>query len=66
MSIDQAWLAMRTLDGATIAQLSPAPGVAEWLLSEGLAVSHGERISPTLRGFLLADRIAARIVQCWQ
>jgi hypothetical protein len=24
------------------------------------------RISPTLRGFLLADRIAARIVQCWE
>lgn len=65
MASDRAWLAMRTSDGATIDQLAPAKGTVEWLISEGLAVPRGDRICPTLRGFLLADRIAARIVQSW-
>lgn len=66
MAIDRAWLAMRTRDGATEAQLAPADGVTDWLLSEQLAVRRGDRISPTLRGFLLADRIASRIVESWR
>jgi hypothetical protein len=39
--------------------------VASWLVAEGLAERRGGRICPTLRGFLLADRVAARIVQSW-
>jgi coproporphyrinogen III oxidase-like Fe-S oxidoreductase len=62
MRADRAWLGMRTLDGVVEADL-PATIVA-WLLAEGLADrmpgSH-VRISPTLRGFLMADTIAARI-----
>ena len=60
MANDRAWLAMRTSDGVLEAQLPGA--VVTWLLAEGLADRRGERICPTLRGFLMADRIAARIV----
>ena len=70
MAIDRAWLAMRTSDGIEVAALAPATGVADWLVSEGLAViatdGRADRICPTLRGFIFADRIAARIVQSWK
>ena len=66
MAIDRAWLAMRTSDGATVSSLEPAAGLVEWLISEGLAAPRGDRISPTLRGFLLADRVAAEIVESWE
>jgi oxygen-independent coproporphyrinogen III oxidase len=66
MAADRAWLGMRTSDGVPEAALAPARGVAAWLVEAGLAVRRDGRISPTLRGFLLADRIAARIVQCWE
>jgi hypothetical protein len=52
---------MRTRDGVTAAEL-PAP-LVEALVAEGLAEPRGDRICPTLRGFLFADRVAARIVQ---
>jgi oxygen-independent coproporphyrinogen-3 oxidase len=65
MAADRAWLGMRTSDGVAEDSLAPARGVAGWLLEAGLAERRGGRICPTLRGFLLADRIAARIVQCW-
>jgi oxygen-independent coproporphyrinogen-3 oxidase len=61
MAADRAWLAMRTSDGVAEADL-PA-GIAQWAVAEGLAQWRGGRICPTLRGFLMADRIAARIVQ---
>lgn len=66
MAIDRAWLALRVADGIAEEALAPARGVAEWLISESLAERRENRICPTLRGFLLADRIAARIVQTWQ
>ena len=66
MAADRAWLGMRTSDGVAEAELAPARGVAAWLVQEDLAERRGGRICPTLRGFLLADRIAARIVQCWE
>ncbi|MBZ0238010.1 MAG: hypothetical protein K8M05_37200, partial [Deltaproteobacteria bacterium] len=53
------WLAMRTSDGAPAAALGP---VADWLLAGGLGEARGDRICPTLRGFLFADQIAARVV----
>lgn len=59
MRADRAWLAMRTLDGAEEADVPPA--VVPWLLDHGLAERRNSRICPTLRGFLMADRIAARI-----
>ena len=65
MALDRAWLGMRTVDGVTTSSLAPARGVIDWLISEQLAVERGDRICPTLRGFLLADRVAARIVQSW-
>jgi coproporphyrinogen III oxidase-like Fe-S oxidoreductase len=61
MAADRAWLGMRTSDGVAEADLPPA--VTTWLVDEGLADRRDGRICPTLRGFLMADRIAARIVQ---
>lgn len=58
---DRAWLGMRTCDGVADDVL-PAT-VTAWLLSEGLAERRDTRICPTLRGFLMADRIAARIAE---
>lgn len=66
MAADRAWLGLRTSDGVDEASLARAPGVAAWLVDEGLATRRGVRICPTLRGFLFADRIAARIVQGWE
>jgi oxygen-independent coproporphyrinogen-3 oxidase len=65
MALDRAWLAMRTIDGVTEASLQPVPGVVEWLVESKLAERRAGRICPTLRGFLMSDRIAARIVQAW-
>ncbi len=61
MAIDRAWLGMRTRDGVAETDL-PAQVVDE-LLRDQLAERCGVRICPTLRGFLMADRIAARVVQ---
>jgi hypothetical protein len=51
---------MRTCDGVDQAALPPALAAA--LVDDGLAERRDGRICPTLRGFVLADRIAARIV----
>jgi coproporphyrinogen III oxidase-like Fe-S oxidoreductase len=63
MAADRAWLSLRTSDGVAEADL-PA-SVAAWLVDERLAERRESRICPTLRGFLMADRIAARVVQAW-
>jgi len=60
MAADRAWLGLRTCDGVPEAAVSPE--IARWLVDEALAEIRSGRISPTLRGFLMADRIAARIV----
>ncbi len=60
MAADRAWLGLRTSDG--VAETDLAPEIASWLVDERLAERRGGRICPTLRGFLMADRIAARIV----
>ena len=59
MAADRAWLGMRTVDGVAETDLPAA--VTGWMLEQGLAERRGGRICPTLRGFLMADRIAARI-----
>jgi oxygen-independent coproporphyrinogen-3 oxidase len=56
---ERGWLGMRTSDGVA-EELLPADVVA-WLVAEGLAERREVRICPTLRGFLMANRIAARI-----
>jgi oxygen-independent coproporphyrinogen-3 oxidase len=61
MATDRLWLGLRTSDGVAEADL-PA-GIGRWLVEEGLAEHRGGNLCPTLRGFLMADRIAARIVQ---
>ncbi|HSR98889.1 MAG TPA: coproporphyrinogen-III oxidase family protein [Kofleriaceae bacterium] len=65
LAADRAWLGLRTSDGVAEADLAPAPGLVDHLLAEQLAERRGDRICPTLRGFLLADRIASRIVGTW-
>ncbi len=59
LATDALWLAMRTIDGAAAADLG---SVAAWMLDHGLGETHGNRVRPTLRGFLFADQIASRIV----
>ncbi|MGE0872378.1 MAG: coproporphyrinogen-III oxidase family protein [Kofleriaceae bacterium] len=66
MAADRAWLGLRTSDGVAETDLCHAPGIADWLVDDGLAERRDGRICPTLRGFLMADRIAARIVQTWR
>jgi oxygen-independent coproporphyrinogen-3 oxidase len=56
---DQLWLAMRTSAGAPSVDLGE---VGAWLLAGGLGEARGDRICPTLRGFLFADQIASRVV----
>ena len=65
LAADRAWLGLRTSDGVAEAELAAAPGLADALVTERLAERRAGRICPTLRGFLLADRIAARVVQSW-
>ncbi|HEY5928230.1 MAG TPA: coproporphyrinogen-III oxidase family protein [Kofleriaceae bacterium] len=59
MAADRAWLGMRTLEGVEEPLLSTE--IVQFLLDGGLAERRAGRICPTLRGFLMADRIAARI-----
>ena len=65
LAADRAWLGLRTCAGVAEADLAPAPGLAEALVDGGLAERKAGRICPTLRGFLMADRIAARVVETW-
>jgi oxygen-independent coproporphyrinogen-3 oxidase len=65
LAADRAWLGLRTRDGVAEADLAPAPGLADWLVTERLADRQAGQIRPTLRGFLLADRIASRVVGTW-
>jgi hypothetical protein len=60
MAADRSWLGLRTSDGVAEADL--APEIARWHVEEQLAERRAGRICPTLRGFLMADRIAARVV----
>ncbi len=59
VATDELWLAMRTSVGAPAAALG---AVATWMVAAGLGEIAGDRVHPTLRGFLFADQIAARVV----
>ena len=65
LAADRAWLGLRTSDGVAEAELAGAPGLADALVAEQLAERRAGRICPTLRGFLMADRIASRVVESW-
>ncbi len=65
LALERAWLGLRTSDGVPEAALEAARGVADELVAGGVAERRAGRICPTLRGFLMADWIASRIVQCW-
>lgn len=56
---DRLWLGLRTADG-----VAGAPrALADRLVGAGLARVDGDRILPTLRGFLFADRVARWVVE---
>jgi hypothetical protein len=59
LAVDLLWLAMRTSDGAPLADVAAA--TAERLVAEGLCEIAGPSLQPTLRGFLYNDRIAKMI-----
>jgi oxygen-independent coproporphyrinogen-3 oxidase len=62
LAADRIWLGMRTSEGVPAALLEPFPELGQWLVDNALAEPQGERIYPTLKGFLYADRIASRVV----
>jgi oxygen-independent coproporphyrinogen-3 oxidase len=63
LAADRAWLGLRTRDGIAAADLAAAGGLVDELISHGLVERRADRICPTLRGFLMADHVAARVVQ---
>ena len=65
LAAERAWLGLRTSSGVAERELAAAPGLAEWLVAERLAERVSGRICPTLRGFLMADHIATRVVATW-
>jgi oxygen-independent coproporphyrinogen III oxidase len=65
LASDRAWLGLRTSDGVAEADLAAAPGLSDWLIAAQLADRVAGRICPTLRGFLMADHIATRVVSTW-
>jgi oxygen-independent coproporphyrinogen-3 oxidase len=63
LAIDRLWLGLRTREGVTAEAITAAgrDAVVDRLTAEGL-VERGERIRPTLRGFLYNDRIGRLLV----
>jgi oxygen-independent coproporphyrinogen-3 oxidase len=62
---DRVWLGMRTSPGfeaGWLERFDGGPEVGRWLIESGLASESGGRILPSLRGFLFADRVAARVL----
>lgn len=62
-AVEDLWLGLRTSDGVRKAALAPCGSLCEELCAQGLLAERGERVVPTLKGFLFADTIAAQIVQ---
>ncbi|MCE9578925.1 MAG: radical SAM family heme chaperone HemW [Deltaproteobacteria bacterium] len=59
---DLLWLGFRTSDGVAAGALADRPDLVEWLVRSDLATLVGDRVQPTLRGFLYADQVATRAV----
>jgi putative oxygen-independent coproporphyrinogen III oxidase len=62
LATDRLWLGLRTRAGVALAALADRPRTVAWMLDAGLAESDGDRLRPTLRGFLHADAVAQRLV----
>lgn len=60
---DLLWLGLRTTVGVARVDLARCAGLEATLVAQGLVQCVGDRVIPTLRGFLLADYVAGRIVQ---
>lgn len=62
LAADRVWLGLRTADGVARDALDGNQRLADWLVEAGLAVAEGDRIRPTLRGFLYSDQVARRVL----
>ncbi len=62
MARDRIWLGLRTSAGVPAEDLSGTPELRDWLLSAELVQGVDGRYRPTLRGYLLCDAIARRVV----
>jgi coproporphyrinogen III oxidase-like Fe-S oxidoreductase len=64
LAADLIWLGLRTRDGVAADALDRAPALRDWLLGEaGLCVAEGDRVRPTVRGFLYSNRVLARVLE---
>lgn len=62
LNLELCWLGLRTSDGIPISALNDTSGVTEWLRQGGFVKVAGQRLQPTLKGFLFANQVAAQIV----
>lgn len=61
LEADRIWLGLRTSDGVPLAAVPPA--LLDWLCGPaGLATVEGDRVRPTVRGFLYSNGILARVL----
>jgi len=61
MHCDAVWLGLRTADGIPLEAVAEVPELVAWLTTAGLAEVVGDRLEPTLRGFLHHEGIARRV-----
>jgi oxygen-independent coproporphyrinogen-3 oxidase len=65
LACDLVWLGLRTSDGVAAAALEGHAELARWLLAgdDPLCRADGDRIRPTLRGFLHSSSVMRRVLQ---
>lgn len=56
------WLALRTQEGASVARLARLGGLIDWLIDRRLATLTGDRLIPTLTGYLFANQVAQQVL----
>jgi oxygen-independent coproporphyrinogen-3 oxidase len=64
LAADLVWLGLRTSDGVAAAALDGHPALAGWLTAgdDPLCLRDGDRIRPTLRGFLYSSSVMRRVL----
>ena len=61
LAADRIWLGLRTSDGVTLDSVPPE--LLDWLAGPAdLARVEGDRVQPTVRGFLYSNRVLARVL----
>ena len=61
LAADRIWLGLRTSDGVPLAVVPPE--ILDWLCGPAeLATVEGDRVRPTVRGFLYSNRVLARVL----